>query len=228
MSKEALTKIRDLSGLLIFPVLGMIYELLNASKQGAENIGTVFDSFIPFVPVFILPYIFWYIFMFGFLLYFWWKNPGVYWKTIIAIVIGEIICFVTYFFFQTTVPRPQISGDGFLLQLVSMIYKADAPLNCFPSIHVLTTMIIMLSFNHLKDSRKLLNFFTQMTGILIILSTLFVKQHVIYDVIASIFLAAGLWVILFERKAVTEKLEMLKNTRKNSAKKSGLSKDVTF
>ncbi|MGG4490594.1 phosphatase PAP2 family protein [Metabacillus idriensis] len=228
MSKEALSKFRDLSGLLIFPVLGMIYEILNASKLGAENIGTVFDSFIPFVPVFILPYIFWYVFMFGFLLYFWWKNPSVYWKTIIAIVIGEIICFVTYFFFQTTVPRPQITGDSFLLQLVSMIYKADAPLNCFPSIHVLTTMIIMLSFTKIKDTGKRMNIFTQFTGILIILSTLFVKQHVIYDVISSVFLASGLWIILFERKAVAWKLANIKNKRENTTEKSGLSKDLPY
>jgi membrane-associated phospholipid phosphatase len=85
-------------------------------------------------------------------------------------------------------------------------------------------MIIMLSVNRIEDSGKMMNYVTQLTGILIILSTLFVKQHVIYDVLSSVILSAGLWIILFERKAVAAKVENIKNTRK----KSGLSKDLPF
>jgi hypothetical protein len=43
-----------------------------------------------------------------------------------------------------------------------------------------------------------------------------------------VFLASGLWMILFERKSVAEKLANIKNTRKNTAKKSGLSKDLPY
>ncbi|UAL50446.1 MULTISPECIES: phosphatase PAP2 family protein [Metabacillus] len=224
MSKAALIKIRGLTGLFIFPILGLIYEYLNEKSANAVNISSPLDSYIPFAPIFIIPYVIWYVYMFGFLLYFWWKNPSVYWKSILAITAGEIVCFIIYFYFQTTVPRPQLMGDSFLVQLVSLIYSSDQPYNCFPSIHVLTTMIIMLSVNRIEDSGKMMNYVTQVTGILIILSTLFVKQHVIYDVLSSVILSAGLWMILFERKAVAAKLENIKNTRK----KSGLSKGLPF
>ncbi|WP_191565504.1 phosphatase PAP2 family protein [Metabacillus idriensis] len=224
MSKNALYKMRDLLGLLIFPILGLLYEYLNEYQQEAVNISTAFDSIIPFTPVFILPYMIWYLYMFGFLIYFWWKSPDVYWKTIIAITIGELVCFIIYFFFQTTVPRPQITGDTILLQLVSVIYNTDEPFNCFPSIHVLTTMIIMLASTHIKGTGKFQSYITQMTGILIILSTLFVKQHVIYDVVASVVLSAGLWVVVFYLRPLVLKLKI--NTNRN--KKSSLSKDVSF
>lgn len=224
MSKNALYKMRDLLGLLIFPILGLLYEYLNEYQQEAVNISTAFDSIIPFTPVFILPYMIWYLYMFGFLIYFWWKSPTLYWKTIIAITIGELVCFIIYFFFQTTVPRPQITGDTILLQLVSVIYNTDEPFNCFPSIHVLTTMIIMLASTHIKETGKCQSYITQMTGILIILSTLFVKQHVIYDVVASVVLSAGLWVVVFYLRPLVLKLKI--NTNRN--KKSSLSKDVSF
>ncbi|QNG58267.1 phosphatase PAP2 family protein [Bacillus sp. PAMC26568] len=224
MSKNALYKMRDLLGLLIFPILGLLYEYLNENQQEAVNISTAFDSIIPFTPVFILPYMIWYLYMFGFLIYFWRKSPALYWKTIIAITISELVCFIIYFFFQTTVPRPQITGDTILLQLVSVIYNTDEPFNCFPSIHVLTTMIIMLASTHTKGTGKFQSYITQMTGILIILSTLFVKQHVIYDVVASVVLSAGLWVIVFYLRPLVLKLKI--NTNRN--KKSSLSKDVSF
>lgn len=224
MSKNALYKMRDLLGLLIFPILGLLYEYLNENQQEAVNISTAFDSIIPFTPVFILPYMIWYLYMFGYLIYFWWKSPALYWKTIIAITIGELVCFIIYFFFQTTVPRPQITGDTILLQLVSVIYNTDEPFNCFPSIHVLTTMIIMLASTHTKGTGKFQSYITQMTGILIILSTLFVKQHVIYDVVASVVLSAGLWVVVFYFRPLVLKLKI--NTNRN--KKSSLSKDVSF
>lgn len=224
MSKKTLSKMRDLLGLLIFPILGLMYEYLNENQQDAENISTAFDSLIPFVPAFIIPYMIWYLYMFGFLIYFWWKSSEVYWKTIIAITVGEIVCFIIYFFFQTTVPRPQITGDSILLQLVSIIYNSDQPFNCFPSIHVLTTMIIMLAYTQIKGTGKIQDCITQLTGILIILSTLFVKQHVIYDVLASVILSAGLWIVLFDIRPFGLKYK----SSANRNKKSSLSKDVSL
>ncbi|WP_411333092.1 phosphatase PAP2 family protein [Metabacillus indicus] len=205
MTKNYILKIRDLSGFLVFPLLGLMYEFLNERQTNAVDMTAQADAYIPFVPVFILPYIIWYVYMFGFLLYFWWRDSHIYWKTVIALTAGELICFGVYFFFQSTVPRPELTGDGFLIHLVSVIYQNDQPFNCFPSIHVLTTFIIMLVLPKLKLSR-MVSFLSQLTGILIILSTLFVKQHVIYDVIASIALGLSLWYVLFELKRAPARL----------------------
>jgi membrane-associated phospholipid phosphatase len=205
MTKNYILKIRDLSGFLVFPLLGLIYEFLNQRQTNAVDMTAPADAYIPFVPVFILPYIIWYVYMFGFLLFLWWKDSHIYWKTVIALTAGELICFGVYFFFQSTVPRPELTGDGFLIHLVSVIYQNDQPFNCFPSIHVLTTFIIMLVLPKLKLCR-MISFLSQLTGILIILSTLFVKQHVIYDVIASIALGLSLWYVLFEFKRAPARL----------------------
>ncbi|RHW42115.1 phosphatase PAP2 family protein [Neobacillus notoginsengisoli] len=184
--------------LLVMPLLGMVYKFLNTHPREAVHISTAADGMIPFLPIFIIPYIFWYGYVFFYLVYFCFKDTKVYLKTLILIVVGEIICFLVYFFFQTIVPRPQLHGDGFLIEMVKFIYANDEPYNCFPSIHVLTTFAIMLGSRHIYDKHPINTMFIHIAGSLIIISTLFVKQHVVPDMIASMFLVSFLYGILFE------------------------------
>lgn len=200
MSENKLSRKRDLLGLLAFPVLGLIYGWLNNNHQGAVALSTEFDNSIPFLSIFIIPYITWYAYIVCYLIYFWRKSVSVYWKTIIAITLGEVICFFIYYFFQTTVPRPRLSGDGLLIQLVSLIYSNDEPYNCFPSIHVLTTSAVMLSFLKLKGESTVQQYICLFIGSLIILSTIFVKQHIVYDVLGSIALSISLNTLLYGSK----------------------------
>ncbi len=184
--------------LLVMPVLGMIYTVLNESRSRATQIALPIDDTIPFIQEFVVPYIIWYAFVFGYLVYFCFKDTQVYVKTLITIVIGELICFFIYFFYQTTVPRPTIEGSGVFVMLVKYIYAHDRPVNCFPSIHVLTTYAIMLASFHIKNIHRMNKYFIHVMGSLIILSTLFIKQHVILDMIASMFLVAFIYGSVFE------------------------------
>ena len=184
--------------LLVIPLLAMIYQVLNNRSQKAVDISTSIDQSIPFLPIFIIPYILWYAYMFCYLIYFCFKDTKVYIKTLMLIVIAELICFVIYFFFQTTVPRPTIVSDNFINNLVQWIYTKDRPFNCFPSIHVLTTFTVMLASLHIKNKHILNTLCIHISGSLIIISTLFVKQHVIFDMIGSMFLVTFLYGISFE------------------------------
>ena len=184
--------------LLVIPLLAVIYQLLNNRTQKAMDISTSIDQAIPFLPIFIIPYILWYAYMFCYLIYFCFKDTKVYIKTLLLIVIAELICFVIYFFFQTTVPRPTIVSDNFLNNLVQWIYTKDRPFNCFPSIHVLTTFAVMLASLHIKNKHLLNTLCIHISGSFIIISTLFVKQHVIFDMIGSMFLVTFLYGISFE------------------------------
>jgi membrane-associated phospholipid phosphatase len=193
-----LKKIPYLLVLLVFPMLGGVYHLLNNRPQKAVVLITTVDQEIPFMPIFIIPYILWYGYIFCYLIYFCFKDTKIYLKTITLIVTGELICFGIYFFFQTYVPRPPVEGTGFLTILVQWIYAKDQPYNCFPSIHVLTTFAIMLASLHIKNKHILNTACIHIVGSLIIISTLFVKQHVIFDMISSMFLVTFLYGLSFE------------------------------
>jgi membrane-associated phospholipid phosphatase len=194
-------KIKDLPYLLfllVMPVLGLIYKILNNNPREAVILSTDIDDKIPFLPIFVIPYIIWYAFILGYLVYFWYKDTRVYLKTLTLIVIGELVCFVIYFFFQTTVPRPTLVEDGILIELVGMIYSHDQPYNAFPSIHVLTTFAIILGNINISNKHIIHSTFVPVMGSLIIISTLFVKQHYILDMFASMFLTSFIYGIVFE------------------------------
>ena len=196
--REKLKKAPYLLFLLVMPVLGSLYNLLNSHSSNPTNLLTKFDSYIPFMPFFILPYILWYGFILVYLVYLCFKDTKIYVKTLTVIVVGELLCFITYFFFQTTVSRPPLEGKGMLIDLVQIIYGRDLPYNCFPSIHVLTTLAIMLGCLHVKNKHIFHSISIHFTGIMIIISTVFVKQHVILDVFGSLFLALFTYGIVFE------------------------------
>lgn len=184
--------------LLVMPVLGLIYKILNTNPRNPVILSTNLDTMIPFLPIFIVPYIVWYAFILGYLIYFWYKDISVYLKTLSVIVIGELVCFVIYFYFQTTVPRPKLVGDGILVDLVGMIYSHDQPFNAFPSIHVLTTFAIILGNINIRNKHVFHSVFVSVMGSMIIISTLFVKQHYILDMFASMFLTSFIYGIVFE------------------------------
>ncbi|MDX8345015.1 phosphatase PAP2 family protein [Rossellomorea sp. YZS02] len=191
--------------LLVMPALGFIYTLLNTDTREAVILSTQLDEWIPFVPVFIVPYILWYAFILGYLFYFWYKDVPTFLKTLGIIVIGEVVCFVIYFYFQTTVPRPELTGSGTFVDLVGMIYSHDQPYNAFPSIHVLTTFAIILGNFNIKDKHLFHSAFVPVMGSLIIVSTLFVKQHFVLDMVSSIFLTTFIYGIMFELYGVGAK-----------------------
>ncbi len=199
----------------VMPLLGVIYGVLNTNPRNAVEISTPLDDQIPFLSIFIIPYVIWYFYVFGYLLYFCFKDTKVYIKTLITITIGELICFVIYFFFQTTVPRPILYGNDILTQMVQFIYNNDQPYNGFPSIHVLTTYVIMLASLNIKNKHFLNTLFIQIMGSLIILSTVFIKQHVVYDIVGSMFLVSFIYGIAFQvnhvRKSKKQKIAIEKN-----------------
>ncbi|WML31376.1 phosphoesterase [Neobacillus sp. OS1-32] len=182
----------------VIPLLGLVYRLLNANAQNATDLITPIDKMIPYMPIFIIPYILWYAYFAGFLVYFCFKDTKVYLKTLLLLSLGELACFVIYFFFQTTVPRPPVEGNDILTILVKWIYTIDQPYNCFPSIHVQTTFSIMLASLHIKNKHVINNILLHIGGGLIIVSTLFVKQHVIFDMVGSMFLVAFIYGFTFE------------------------------
>ena len=184
--KKSNMKIIDLGWFLLFPILNINYILAaNIAKVG-KNIEISLDRIIPFKSIFIIPYIYWYVFILVGLVYILYKSRVEYIRLFIAIVIGMCFCYIVYYIFPTEINRPFVENSNLLNKLVNVIYNQDKPLNCFPSIHVLNTYFIM-RYTKSIYSKKFF-YYTQITGILIILSTIFIKQHFVLDIIGSIIL----------------------------------------
>ena len=176
-----------LSFMISIAVSNIFYKILNNGDGNVNSLVTNVDQTIPFLKVFILPYITWYGYIAVGLVYLCMKKRKTYYTSLISLNIGLIVCYIIYATFQTTVPRPVITGSDILSKLVNMIYKHDNPYNCFPSMHVTTTYILMKGIND-TENNIIVSFVFNIIGILIIVSTQFVKQHVVLDLIFAMLL----------------------------------------
>ncbi|MGH4121453.1 MAG: phosphatase PAP2 family protein [Clostridium sp.] len=166
----------------------VFYKLLNNGEGNINSLVTNVDATIPFLKIFILPYITWYGYIAIGLIYLCMKNRKNYYISLISLNIGIAVCYIIYAVFQTTVPRPIVTDLDILSKLVTMIYKYDNPFNCFPSMHVTTTYILMKGINN-TENNIIISFIFNVIGILIIISTQFVKQHVVLDLVFAMLLS---------------------------------------
>lgn len=177
-----------LLAMLVFPVLGMIYAAVNRGGGHVWHLVTPLDQAVPFVKWFAIPYSVWIVYIYVCVLYFFVKDVRTFYRAIATYTICALVCYFVYSVFQTTVPRPELVGHDPLTRLVAYIYHRDQPFNCFPSIHCFSSYMVfrILASSTFKTRRSL-----SLVGIgsgLIILSTQFIKQHVLLDVVAAITL----------------------------------------
>jgi membrane-associated phospholipid phosphatase len=161
-------------------------------------IGTKIDKVIPFSEVFVIPYVFWYLYVAVPAVYFFFKAPDDFRKLMSFMSFSMIIaCLIFTFFPNGQALRPYIRPDGLLDSIISKIYKADTPTNSLPSIHVMFSVGVHTALVHYKDAgRKILNF-SFVSMVLICISTVFVKQHSIVDVMAGIIFSELLYILVY-------------------------------
>ncbi|MFG6496958.1 phosphatase PAP2 family protein [Fictibacillus sp. UD] len=208
--------------LLSIPLLNIIYQVLNHGERGARQLITAVDHQIPFVEIFIVPYVLWYAFIFLMFVYFCIYDRAIYYRTLLSFCVGMLACYVIYFFFQTTVPRPELASEGMLTKIVQYVYGADQPFNCFPSIHVLSSYLMVLGIRHSKMWTIKKDIIVSSIAYSIILSTLFVKQHVVLDVVAGILLGSLLFKLFYylEAETVSTFFKRMFKTKLQSSEKS--------
>ncbi|NQX70906.1 phosphatase PAP2 family protein [Paenibacillus alba] len=179
------------SALLLIPLVGLIYVHLNQATGRAYSLVTDLDRQIPFIKGFIVPYLLWYGFLLVGFLYLAYKDRRRYFFTILEFVVGLLLCYGVYAIYQTTIPRPELTATDWLLRMVEWVYRTDQPFNCFPSTHVLTSYLMMRAYLRSKSIRVGYKIAISSMSVLIIISTLFVKQHVLLDLVGAVLVAEG-------------------------------------
>lgn len=194
---RALRYLWPLCFMLSILLCNYLYELTNGVDRPLHEMELFIDKYIPFVEAFIVPYIIWGPFIFLSFLFFFFRNRSSYYRMIVSSVTGHFVSYGFYMLYQTTVPRPAITPDTWLLRMVQYIYTHDEPVNCFPSIHVLTTYLMMRAYA-MERLPRILQWLVQSIGLSIILSTVFVKQHVVADIIGAVVLAEVLLLLVYQ------------------------------
>ncbi|MEG0468732.1 MAG: phosphatase PAP2 family protein [Longicatena sp.] len=158
------------------------------------------DAHIPFLEIFIIPYALWFPLLAVSQGYYMLKDRKEFQNLCFFMFTGMSICLLIYTILPNGLDlRVDHYPDNVFANIVSMLQGFDSPTNVCPSIHVSTTLAIHLSVLRYKNFKHplLLKGSTSILSILIILSTMFLKQHSIIDVVAGILLTLVLYPITY-------------------------------
>jgi membrane-associated phospholipid phosphatase len=108
-------------------------------------------------------------------------------RTVLAYLTVWITAYVCFIVYPTVAPRPvHLSGDGFAVWGLRILYDADPPYNCFPSLHVAHSFVSALACYRVH---RALGVAAAGCASLVALSTLFTKQHYVADVVVGALMA---------------------------------------
>jgi membrane-associated phospholipid phosphatase len=174
------------------------------------------DDYIPFSEYFIVPYLLWFVYVAGFVLYFFFTSKQEYYRLCTFLFTGMTISLLICTFFPNgTDLRVIVDPEkNFCSYLVSLVHAADTSTNVFPSIHVYNSLGVhaaVMRSGALRNKRGIKRgSFVLMTGIC--LSTMFLKQHSAIDVMGAMILAYMMCVLVYgenyagSRKPVRQKV----------------------
>jgi len=178
---------------IVTPVLGagaivvsLFYDALNHGPY-VLFLRTPLDDLIPVVGPFAVPYVslrpFIYLSAVLFLLF----RVRIYRSAAVSMIVVLVTSYAFYAFLQTYIDRPAIIGDDLFSRMIRDVYASDQPYNDFPSLHA--SLSTTFAIHWLRVDRRL-GLPIAVWAALIVVSTVFVKQHYVPDVVAGVLLAS--------------------------------------
>lgn len=190
-SKLNTPEFSHLKMLVFWPIFGLAFLTIETIwiRDSYFPIHCALDDRIPFCEYFLIPYLFWFLYLIGMLVYTLLWDVESFKKLMSFIMVSYSVAILTYLLFPNCQElRPQVfERDNIFTRIVAMFYQFDTNTNVFPSIHVIGSVAVMTCAWQSKhfSSRGWRIAFTAVT-ILISLSTVFLKQHSLLDVFAAI------------------------------------------
>ncbi|MDO4647222.1 MAG: phosphoesterase [Eubacteriales bacterium] len=186
---------------------------------------TVFDDMIPFCEYFIIPYLLWFPYMIGAVVYFVFKNPSKkeYYQLSLNLIMGmTIFLIVSYVFPNIQHLRPtEFTHSNIFVTAVQHLYMTDTPTNILPSIHVFNSFAIHRAIHNseLFQDRPAVRYGSFTLTVLIILSTMFLKQHSVIDVCMGTTLALFGDLLFYSRRVQSTALSIYERSLSWSRRK---------
>ncbi len=181
---------------LFFLIFLLFYFFTNSFNLGREkfNFGINLDNFIPFIPGFALFYIL--LFPLIFIPFLIIKKEQDFINLIKANIFIIVITNILFLLLPGEIIRPQINVYGIFFFILDLIYKIDNPVNLFPSLHSSLSLLSFLIISRFKKNLRIIIFIVFISTTL---STLFIKQHYLLDILAGLFFGLTAYKIYFKR-----------------------------
>ena len=166
------------------------------------------DAYIPFCKYFVVQYVMW----FGYVaITVCWlcitdKEEG---RQLVSFLIAgmTIFLFISAVFPNGLNLRPKrLEGDDIFIRMIKALYAADTSTNVIPSIHVYNSIAIMVAVwrTGLLKKHWVIKCSMLILGVLIICSTVLIKQHSMLDVTVAFILSGLAYTVFYRNNEITE------------------------
>jgi len=164
----------------------LIYKLIQVYFPTGHVFNMPFiDNNVPFLSVFAVPYLLYVaVLILPFAMTF--KNKKHMLALSSSFLFSSLVCNIFYVLFPIIVIMPEILTSTIFNRLVLFIYSIDGVTNCFPSEHVTFSILSNLC---MVNIRKKIAYYMIPATALVVIATLFIKQHYVPDVLAGMVLA---------------------------------------
>ena len=185
--------------LIVMISQALIYFFIKSFVSNFNIIDTIMN--VPLIKIFIYFYDSWYPFIIlcAFIVYK--KDRNLYYLLVLSMMLSAFLAHITFIIFPTMVVRPDIEVNNLTDIVLYLTYKGDSPaVNCLPSVHCIycfVTSYYIFKCQNLKFKTIIIIY-----SLIIVLSTLFTKQHIVEDVILSlIYTITSIFIInIFKEK----------------------------
>lgn len=160
------------------------------------------DDRIPFNEFFLIPYTFWYLLIVISLGWFALYNVQHFRDLQTYIMITQAIAVIVYIVYPSRQDlRPtEFLRDNLLTHIAALLYAFDTSTGVCPSLHVAYSLGIASTWLKEKDASPWWKTFVVLAVILICVSTTFVKQHSVVDVLAALPVGITAEWLVFRKK----------------------------
>ena len=187
LNEPRFSHIKLLAGWIGYFILYFLTENLIPVER-CHVIHCALDDRIPFNEFFVLFYCYWYVYLVLSLLYFFLYDIPRFRQLSLYIIVTQIAAMFIYIVYPSVqLLRPDVfPRDNLLTQIMAFIYDFDTPTGVCPSLHVAYSMGIASVWCRYERAPKGWKVFIVLCAVLISISTAFVKQHSVVDIIVAI------------------------------------------
>lgn len=205
--KEFWMKYRHLFPVLIYMIfyMSVFTYVENRPNTGIHLLVSKYDSLIPFCEYFIVPYLLWFLYVAAGVVFFALavKDHSQYWALITNLSIGmTLFLIISLVWPNGHALRPgTFEQENIFTDMVRSLWSVDTSTNIFPSIHVFNSVAIHNAVSNCPDLKKNHPWVVRSSFVLcvsIVLSTMFLKQHTVIDVVGALLLNAVTYYLVYQ------------------------------
>lgn len=188
---------------LVYGVLYLLwfFHLENTVTKHYTVIHMNIDDYIPFVEIFVVPYYLWFFYVVATVVFLCFQDKEDYFRCCAYLFTGmTVFLIVSTLFPNGHHLRPLVMPrNNIFTELISKLYATDTATNLWPSIHCFNSIGVFIAIKKSKffEHNRKVQIGSFLLSLSIILSTVFIKQHSMFDVLTAFLMAIILYVPVY-------------------------------